>query len=114
MALASDSLGASYNHPDFELLIWEDSATDESVAIAQHYAAKDDRLRVIAAAHQGIAPTLKAAITATTGTYLGWVDSDDLLAPTALAETIAILNAHLGVWMVYTNYEVIDAHEQTD
>ena len=99
-------------HSDFELLIWDDGSTDDSVAIARHYALKDDRIRVIAAAHQGIAPTLKSAIAATTGTYLGWVDSDDLLAPTALAETVAILSAHPEVGMVYTNYEVIDAQGQ--
>lgn len=36
------------------------------------------------------------------------MDSDDVLAPTALEEAIAILNAHAEVGMVYTDYEVID------
>ncbi|WP_255527043.1 hypothetical protein [Nodosilinea sp. LEGE 07088] len=33
--------------------------------------------------------------------YLGWVDSDDQLAPTALAETVAILDAQPQTGMVY-------------
>lgn len=49
-------------HRDLEYVLWDDGSTDESVAIAQHYAEKDDRLRVIAASHQGIAPALKSAI----------------------------------------------------
>lgn len=96
-------------HTDFELLLWDDGSTDDSVAIATHYAQQDKRLRVVAATHQGTAPTLKAAIAQTTAPYVGWVDSDDLLAPTALAETIAILKAHPHVGLVYTDYEVIDA-----
>lgn len=99
-------------HRDFEYVLWDDGSTDESVAIAQHYAEKDDRLRVIAAPHQGIAPALRSAIAATRGTYLGWVDSDDLLAPTALEQTTAILDAHPDIGMVYTNYRVIDAQGQ--
>ncbi len=96
-------------HPDFELLLWDDGSTDDSVAIATHYAQRDKRLRVVAAPHQGQTGSLKSAIAQTTGTYVGWVDSDDLLAPTALAETIAILNANPNVGLVYTNYQVINA-----
>lgn len=96
-------------HADFELLLWDDGSTDDSVAIATHYAERDKRIRVVAAPHQGQAGVLKAAIAQTTSPYVGWVDSDDLLAPTALAETVAVLNANPQVGLVYTNYEVIDA-----
>jgi glycosyltransferase involved in cell wall biosynthesis len=93
---------------DFELLIWDDGSTDGSVAIAEHYARQDARIRCVAADHQGFAPALRAAIATTTGTYLGWVDSDDLLAPMALEETITVLNEAPSVGMVYTQYNVID------
>jgi glycosyltransferase involved in cell wall biosynthesis len=99
----------SQTYPHFELLIWDDGSTDNSLAIARHYANQDDRIRIIAAPHQGIAPALKGAIASTTAPYLGWVDSDDLLAPTALEQTIAILDTHPDIGMVYTDYQVIDA-----
>lgn len=105
---AIDSILAQ-THTDFELLLWDDGSTDDSVAIATHYAQRDKRIRVVAAAHQGQTGSLKAAIAQTTGTYVGWVDSDDLLAPTALAETVAVLNANPKVGLVYTNYQVINA-----
>lgn len=95
-------------HSDFELLIWDDGSTDTSVEIATHYAQQDKRIRVIAAAHQGQTLSLKGAISQTTAPYVGWVDSDDLLAPTALEDIIAILNTHPQVGLVYTDYEVID------
>jgi glycosyltransferase involved in cell wall biosynthesis len=93
---------------DFELIIWDDGSTDNSVNIACHYAKQDERVRVVAAEHQGTTLSLKTALSMTTGTYIGWVDSDDLLAATALEETAAALDANLQVGLVYTNYVVID------
>ncbi|MBD2504554.1 CHAT domain-containing protein [Anabaena azotica] len=97
---------------DFELLVWDDGSTDGSVAIAQRYAQQDSRVRVVTAPHQGTVKARKAAISQTTGTYLGWVDSDDILAPTALAETVAVLNRYPEVGLVYTDYLDINADGQ--
>ena len=52
--------------------------------------------------------SLQAAIAETRGAYIGWVDSDDLLAPTALKETAALLDAHPEVGLVYTDYLDMD------
>lgn len=93
---------------DFELIIWDDGSTDRSIEIAQAYAAQDERIRLIAAPHQGLTRSLKLSIAEATGTYVGTVDSDDLLAPTTLEATTALLNANPDVGMVYTNYTVID------
>jgi hypothetical protein len=98
---------------DFELLIWDDGSTDESVAIANKYAQQDKRVRVVEAPHLGIAAAIKAAIAQTSGTYIGLVDSDDILAPTALAETAAVLNRHPKTGFVYTDYLNIDQEGNT-
>ncbi|MFB2834509.1 CHAT domain-containing protein [Floridanema evergladense] len=105
---AIESVLAQTKH-DFELLIWDDGSTDNSVEIAQNYAKNDRRVRVITAKHQGETLSRKAAISQTTGEYLGWVDSDDLLAPTALAETASILDIYPEVGLVYTDYLDISA-----
>ncbi|WP_066382062.1 CHAT domain-containing protein [Anabaena sp. CA = ATCC 33047] len=97
---------------DFELLVWDDGSTDRSVVIAQEYAQQDSRVRVVAAPHQGTVKARKAANAQTTGAYLGWVDSDDILAPTALAQTAAVLNHHPEVGLVYTDYIDINADGQ--
>jgi glycosyltransferase involved in cell wall biosynthesis len=97
---------------EFELVVWDDGSTDRSLDIAHYYAELDERVRVIAAEHQGVAPALGAAFAATSGTYIGSVDNDDLLAPTALEETAAILDAYSEVGLVYTDYQVIDENGQ--
>ena len=102
----------SQTFSDFDLLIWDDGSTDQSLKVIRHYAELDPRVRVISAPHQGIAPSLKAAFTATTGTYIGSIDSDDSLASTALEKTVAILDTHLSVGLVYTNYHVMNEQGQ--
>jgi glycosyltransferase involved in cell wall biosynthesis len=96
------------SYPHFELLVWDDGSEDNSVAIAQQYARQDSRVRVIAAPHRGIAVSHNAAVAQTTGEYIGYVDSDDLLQPQALAQTVTILDTQKQVGVVYTDYIVID------
>jgi glycosyltransferase involved in cell wall biosynthesis len=99
-------------YPHFELILWDDQSTDRSLLIAQQYAQQDGRVRVVAALHQGFTRSLDAAFALATGTYLGWVDSDDRLTPTALAETATILDTYAQVGMVYTDYFLMDAQNQ--
>jgi filamentous hemagglutinin family protein len=93
---------------DLELVVWDDGSTDRSVEIAQDYARQDARVTVVAAQHQGRGRALKDAIAHTKGSYIGFVDSDDILAPTALEETAAVLDAHPGTGLVYTDYLVMN------
>jgi glycosyltransferase involved in cell wall biosynthesis len=107
LALALDSI-CNQTYPHWQLTIWDDGSSDTSPAIARAYAEKDDRIQFIPAPHTGRACALKAAVAAGKYPYLGWVDSDDLLAPNALAATVAILDRHPNIGMVYTDYDVID------
>jgi glycosyltransferase involved in cell wall biosynthesis len=95
-------------HGSWELVIWDDGSTDNSARIANSYAAKDSRIHVIRSSHQGRAAALQGAHDAAIGEYVGWIDSDDLLAATAIARTVELLDVTPAAGMVYTNYLVID------
>jgi glycosyltransferase involved in cell wall biosynthesis len=101
----------SQTYPNFEFLIWDDGSTDNSLNIARHYAKLDPRIKVVAAEHRGVSYSLMAAIRETAFPYFGCVDSDDLLAPKALAETVPLLDANPQVGVVYTNYLLIDEND---
>lgn len=99
------------SYKDFDLLIWDDGSTDNTFAVACEYAKKDSRIRLVAYDHRGPVKALKEAIADTFGLYLCWVDSDDMLEPTALEETVAVLDSDPAVGVVYTDYRVIDADD---
>ncbi|MCU0543255.1 MAG: sulfotransferase [Oscillatoriaceae cyanobacterium Prado104] len=98
-------------YPNFELIIWDDGSTDNSLNIARSYAKLDSRITALAAEHRGVSYSLMSAIRQSTFPYFGCVDSDDLLAPKALAETVPILDANPQVGVVYTNYLAIDEND---
>ena len=98
---------------DFELIIWDDGSTDNSVDIANHYAQQDKRIKVIAAKHQGQTLSLQGGFSVISGTYTGWIDSDDILAPTALEETAIFLDNNPQVGLVYTDYLIINEKNQS-
>ncbi|MEO1127592.1 MAG: TIGR03032 family protein, partial [Cyanobacteria bacterium J06639_16] len=107
LAAALDSVLAQ-TFTDWELILWDDGSTDQSVEIAQTYAQRDARIRFQAAQHEGRIPALVKAHQLTQGEYVGWLDADDCLAPTALAETVTVLDAHAEYGMVYTNHIDMD------
>lgn len=107
LAKAIESVLAQ-SYSNFELLIWDDGSTDNSLQIAQEYAATDKRIRVVAHQHLGLAWTLKKALVTISGTYFGLLDSDDILHKDALLETHTVLETQPEIGMVYSEYRVMD------
>lgn len=95
-------------YPNFELIVWDDGSTDRTADIALTSAKGDPRVRVIRAEHRGVCESLNGAAREASGRYLGWVDSDDALAPTALERTATLLDANPDVGMAYTKHEIMD------
>lgn len=87
----------------FELLIVDDGSSDETMAIAQRYAAIDDRVRPTQQPNGGIATARNAAIARARGRYFALLDSDDLWLPTYLADQIAIMEAHPSIGVLSAN-----------
>ena len=62
---------------DFELILIDDGSPDRCGEICDEYAAKDSRIKVIHQKNQGVSAARNAGLDIATGTYLGFVDSDD-------------------------------------
>lgn len=96
-------------YPNWELILWDDGSTDESANLAKLYAEKHSQIHLYQSPNQGQYCCLKQAHSIAQGKYIGWLDADDLLAPTALARTVTFLEKNPDYGMVYTDYQVIDA-----
>ncbi|BCY09614.1 glycosyltransferase family 2 protein [Actinoplanes sp. L3-i22] len=72
---------------DVEVIAVDDCSPDGSGAILAGYAARDPRLRVVSLpVNVGLGPARNAGLELASGEYVWFVDSDDWLAPGALAE----------------------------
>ncbi|MGJ4850096.1 glycosyltransferase family 2 protein [Bacillota bacterium Meth-B3] len=68
-------------HRDFEFIIVDNGSTDRSGAIADEYAAKDSRIRVIHRERGNIGSGRNAGLDVARGDYIAFVDDDDTCTP---------------------------------
>ena len=66
---------------DFELILVEDGSPDNCPALCDAAAAKDARIRVIHQKNGGLSAARNAGLDAARGEWIGFVDSDDYIAP---------------------------------
>lgn len=87
----------------FELLICDDASTDSSPSIIQKYAAADPRIKTWRNdANKGLFANYNECLTRATGEFIKPFAQDDLLEPTMLAETCAVLDADPSTNLVST------------
>ena len=66
---------------DFELILVDDGSPDSCPEMCDRFAHHDSRIRVIHQQNKGLSGARNAGIDIATGTYIGFVDSDDYIAP---------------------------------
>lgn len=91
---------------DREVLVVDDGSTDGSVGAIAPYL---DRVRFLPRPHAGIAATYNAGVAAVHGTYIAFLESDDLWDAGYLEATVGFLEANPWVGAVTTARRVIDA-----
>jgi glycosyltransferase involved in cell wall biosynthesis len=98
---------------NWELHIVDDCSSDDSLAIARSYAARDARISVYAQRpNRGFGYTLRAALGQCNARYLGWLDSDDELMPNALETMVKFLDANPRTGLAYSHYSTMDLNGQ--
>jgi glycosyltransferase involved in cell wall biosynthesis len=107
LAGALDSvLGQTYRN--FELIIVNDCSTDSSPRIAEDYARKDSRIRVLHNTKNLKLPaSLNRGFKEARGRYLTWTSDDNLLHPTFLETLLGELESSQAD-VVYSNANDID------
>ncbi len=92
---------------DIDVLLVDDGSTDDTVQLAIDFAASLD-LKIIAQANAGPAAARNAGIKASRGRYCAFIDSDDTMHKTRLADQVALLETDPTLGLVYSDLETFD------
>lgn len=107
-----DSL-LSQTFTDFEVIVSDNASVDGSKAIAESYARRDDRVRVVSSEYnRGAAWNYKHVLDLARGRYFRWAPSDDLFALESLACCVPVLDQHPEAVLCYPKTTLIDAQGQ--
>ena len=79
-------------YTDLEIILVDDGSTDRSSEICDEYASNDPRFKVIHKSNGGLSSARNAGISAATGDYLSFVDSDDHPEPDMISSMIECMS----------------------
>ena len=75
-------------YQNFEIIIVDDGSTDSTLDICKKIAEKEPRIRLLTGEHKGVSAARNMALSAATGEYLFFLDSDDVIHPLLLENLI--------------------------
>lgn len=93
---------------NLEIILVDDGSTDGSAELCDEYARQDKRIRALHQKNGGSTRARNAGLLASTGAYVGFVDSDDWIEPQmyeALLTSCLENRADIAVSLKYCNHE---------
>ncbi len=78
-------------YKELEIICVDDGSVDQSPKILDEFADLDDRIKVYHVENQGVSSARNKALMAATGSYIGFVDSDDYLSVDYYEELVNVI-----------------------
>lgn len=99
----------SQSYQDFEIIIVDDGSTDNTVKICKQIEEKDTRIKFHCSEHGGVCVARNTAIEKSTGEFLFFLDSDDVIHPSLLA---ALVNGMNGSDALIAGSGIVNVNEK--
>ena len=90
-------------YANFEFIIINDGSKDDTLKIANEYAKKDSRIRVLTQENRKIPRTLSRGFSEAKGEFLTWTSADNVMDKDFLEKMVADLKSKPQTSMIYAN-----------
>lgn len=100
------------DYPFFELILVDDGSPDRCPAICDEYAGKDNRIKVIHQANQGVVSARWNGILASSGEYISLIDGDDWVEPDMYGHMMELVKQNAAD-MAVVGYQVEESQKTT-
>lgn len=104
--------GQTYSN--LEIILVDDGSTDDSGKIADAYAKKDQRIKVIHQKNQGQSAARNAGLEKATGEFINFVDSDDRIKPTFIEDLLSAYDEHTSLSVCGVHYKRLKSKTASD
>lgn len=95
-------------YTNWEMVIVDDASTDTTTSILKKYAAEDDRIKYhVLKTNAGAAIARNTAIEKATGSYIAFLDADDLWMPEKLSKQVIFMQEK-NVEVCFSSYELMN------
>ena len=84
-------------YTNIEVLLINDGSTDNSKRICEHYCEEDSRFHLISQTNQGQSVARNTGVVASTGEFIAFVDSDDVILPNYLETLMQYMAADVDI-----------------
>ncbi len=91
---------ASQDYCDYEVILIDDGSIDGSGEISEHFAESNDNFRVIHKENAGVSAARNIGIDSAKGTFIIFVDSDDVLLPNFIGNAVKKMRATSADFLV--------------
>ncbi len=97
----------------WECIIVDDGSTDNSKQVAESFIKSDTRFKYIFQQNQGLSAARNAGIDVCKGSYIQFLDADDMLEENKLKKQVSYLEKHSGTDIVYGHVHYFEQNPMT-
>ncbi len=101
-------------YPHWELIIVNDGSSDSTPQIVEKFVLEDPRIRLISQANKMQAAARNTGLWHASGSWILFLDADDLLEPAILEKMIAASKFHPEAGVIYTGGWIMYNDDKTD
>lgn len=101
---------ASQTYPELEIILIDDGSGDKSLEICRELRSADGRIRILCQEHKGVSAARNQGLETATGSYLLFIDSDDMIHP-ELVEAFVRQMDKCGADLAFCDYRKLESHD---